>query len=101
MRCRKGDWTLLVGHVLGVDHVGHAAVLDSNLMHKKLTEMNGMLKNTLKLMLKHDFSATPTRPTHTLFLVFGDHGMTEAGSHGGGSSEEVGTRNTEVVSGQL
>ncbi|CDJ36670.1 uncharacterized protein EMH_0002360 [Eimeria mitis] len=85
----KGDWTFLVGHVLGVDHVGHAAVLDSNFMHKKLKEMNGMLKNLLKLMLKHNSNAVSTRPTQTLFLVFGDHGMTEAGSHGGGSSEEV------------
>ncbi|CDI73670.1 hypothetical protein, conserved [Eimeria praecox] len=88
----KGDWTFLVGHVLGVDHVGHASVLDSNLMHKKLTEMNDMIKTTLKLILKHDFagSTVSTRPTRTLFLVFGDHGMTEGGSHGGGSSEEVG-----------
>lgn len=90
--CRKNDWTFLVGHALGVDHVGHAAVLDSDLMHKKLTEINGMLRETLKLILKGDAKAPSARPLQTLFLAFGDHGMTEAGAHGGGSSEEVGSK---------
>ncbi|CDJ50798.1 hypothetical protein, conserved [Eimeria brunetti] len=85
----KSDWIFLVGHVLGVDHVGHAAVLDSALMHKKLTDMNGMIKNMLKMIFDHSSSAASARTGQTLFLVFGDHGMTEAGSHGGGTSEEV------------
>lgn len=86
---RMGDWSFLVGHALGVDHVGHAAVLDSELMQKKLTEVDAMLKDALKMILDERASSTSTRPLRTLFLTFGDHGMTEAGAHGGGSSEEV------------
>ncbi|KAL8453901.1 hypothetical protein Emed_000612 [Eimeria media] len=85
----KSDWSFLVGHALGVDHVGHGDVLDSEFMWKKLLEVNEMLKNTIKMILKEreDTDAAATR-AQTLFLFFGDHGMTEAGAHGGGSSEE-------------
>lgn len=88
---RKDDWSFLVGHTLGVDHVGHMTVLDSELMHDKLLQVDRLIKETLKgtLNVKKPLS----RPLQSLFLVFGDHGMTEAGAHGGGSSEEVGTGN--------
>lgn len=86
---RMSDWSFLVGHALGVDHVGHSAVLDSEFMHKKLIEVNAMLKDTIGMAINKIGSKTSSRPDETLFLFFGDHGMTESGSHGGGSSEEV------------
>lgn len=85
----KGDWSFLVGHTLGVDHVGHMAVLDSELMHDKLLQVNRLIKETLKGTLNRNVEKPLSRPLQSLFLVFGDHGMTEAGAHGGGSSEEV------------
>ncbi|KAL8429105.1 hypothetical protein Efla_003158 [Eimeria flavescens] len=85
----KGDWAFLVGHTLGVDHVGHADVLDSEFMGKKLVEVNTMLKDTIKTILSGTDGNNSRTPSKTLFLFFGDHGMTEAGAHGGGSSEEV------------
>lgn len=94
---RKDDWAFLVGHTLGVDHVGHAAVLDSELMQKKLTEVNSMLKDALKMVLKQQPNSKSAASENTLFLVFGDHGMTETGSHGGGSSEEVGASKKRIV----
>ncbi|KAL8445960.1 hypothetical protein Emag_004925 [Eimeria magna] len=84
----KSDWSFLVGHALGVDHVGHGDVLDSEFMWKKLTEVNDMLKTMTKMILKDAKGTTAATPLQTLFLFFGDHGMTEAGGHGGGSSEE-------------
>ncbi|KAL8272868.1 hypothetical protein Esti_003177 [Eimeria stiedai] len=85
----QSDWSFLVGHALGVDHVGHGDVLDSEFMWKKLTEVNDMLKSTTKMILEEGDDITGATPSQTLFLFFGDHGMTEAGGHGGGSSEEV------------
>lgn len=87
---RKGDWSFLVGHALGVDHVGHMAVLDSELMHDKLLQVNRLMKETLKGTFNRNVKGRFSRPLQSIFLVFGDHGMTEAGAHGGGSSEEVG-----------
>ncbi|KAL8432546.1 hypothetical protein ACSSS7_004543 [Eimeria intestinalis] len=85
---RKSDWSFLVGHALGVDHVGHGDILDSEFMWKKLTEVNDMLKSTTKMILEDAENTTAAAPLQTLFLFFGDHGMTESGGHGGGSSEE-------------
>ncbi|XP_026190972.1 uncharacterized protein LOC34623068 [Cyclospora cayetanensis] len=85
----KGDWAFLVGHTLGVDHVGHVAVLDTDLMHAKLREVDSLIKDTFKMAFKEHGKGMPTKRPQTLFLTFGDHGMTEVGAHGGSSNEEV------------
>lgn len=88
--CRKGDWSLLLGHCLGVDHVGHSSQLDCDWLQKKLLEMNAMVRDTVKMILKDRLSDESAGVgKESLYLVLGDHGMTEGGTHGGASSEEV------------
>ena len=74
---------LIVSHFLGVDHVGHTYGPNNPHMEKKLHQMDVMLSKTLQV-IDH---ASPE--SCIVALVLGDHGMTEDGNHGGGSSEEV------------
>eukprot|EP01083_Nonionella_stella_P139860 427560_1 len=76
----KDDWTLLIAHYLGVDHVGHKYELNHPAMSDKLAEMNSLLTKVMKTIDSMD---------STLLLVFGDHGMTPSGDHGGSSEDEV------------
>jgi len=72
------DWDVLIGHFLGVDHAGHKFGPNHPEMGRKLTEMNAMIERTARTM-----------PDDCLLLVFGDHGMTDSGDHGGDSSNEI------------
>ena len=69
---RKGEWDLLIGHFLGVDHVGHRLHPGHNLMKLKLQQMNDVLKRVVDQM-----------DDETLLVVLGDHGMDPKGDHGG------------------
>lgn len=40
----KNDWSLLIGHYLGVDHCGHRYGPDHEEMQRKLNEMNIVIK---------------------------------------------------------
>ena len=62
----------LVGHFLGVDHVGHRVSPDHPSMKAKLQQMNDVLKRVVKLL-----------DDDTLLIVLGDHGMDRSGDHGG------------------
>lgn len=72
-------WGLLVGHMLGVDHVGHRFGASHPRMKTKLLEMQEFLKNI-----------TEALDEETLLVVMGDHGMDERGDHGGDGELEVG-----------
>lgn len=74
---------LIVSHFLGVDHVGHTYGPHDKHMEKKLHQMDLILSHSLDLI-----DASPQTSCVAAF-VFGDHGMTEDGNHGGGSSEEM------------
>jgi phosphatidylinositol glycan class O len=74
---------LMVAHFLGVDHVGHTYGPNNPHMVKKLQQMDNMLSNTL------DRIDNAPEKSCIIALVLGDHGMTEDGNHGGGTSEEV------------
>uniref|UniRef100_A0AAY4B1M8 GPI ethanolamine phosphate transferase 3, catalytic subunit n=1 Tax=Denticeps clupeoides TaxID=299321 RepID=A0AAY4B1M8_9TELE len=75
----KGDdWDVLIAHFLGVDHCGHRYGPDHPAMAEKLTQMNGVIRSVIE-HLQND----------TLFVVMGDHGMTETGDHGGESQKET------------
>ncbi|KAK9813701.1 hypothetical protein WJX73_004100 [Symbiochloris irregularis] len=81
------QWDVLIAHYLGADHIGHAHTADSPLMAEKLAEMDDHIRQVVEAMLQQ---AGPGQQHHdTLLLVFGDHGMTAAGEHGGGSVEET------------
>jgi len=62
----------LIGHFLGVDHVGHRVGLDHPSMKAKLLEMNDVLERVVRTM-----------DDETLLVVLGDHGMDATGDHGG------------------
>jgi hypothetical protein len=74
------EWDLIIGHMLGVDHVGHRYYANHPSMADKLLQVNSFIANIIE-KLEED----------TLFLVIGDHGMTDDGNHGGTSEKETNT----------
>ncbi|KAG8594441.1 hypothetical protein GDO81_001205 [Engystomops pustulosus] len=84
---KRDDWDVLVLHYLGLDHIGHLTGPHSHLIGPKLYEMDFVLKKIHSALSSKD--EDPSFPS--LIVVCGDHGMSEAGSHGGSSDEEVQT----------
>lgn len=76
----RDDWSLLVAHSLGVDHVGHRFGPHHAQMHSKLTQMDRLARQVTE-RLRDD----------TLLVVLGDHGMSATGDHGGDTPLEVGS----------
>jgi predicted AlkP superfamily pyrophosphatase or phosphodiesterase len=72
------DWDLLIAHFLGVDHIGHTHSAFHPLMRQRLHDMDALLLRVIEAL-----------PADTLLLLFGDHGMTDAGEHGGATPEET------------
>jgi phosphatidylinositol glycan class O len=74
----EDGWHLILGHMLGVDHVGHRLGSNHPEMALKLAEMNlviGQVMNAIK--------------DNTLFIVMSDHGMNYEGNHGGATFQET------------
>jgi ethanolaminephosphotransferase len=74
---QSDDWDIIILHYLGLDHIGHKGGPLSPFMSVKQKEMDGVIE---KLFSKTD---------DTLLVVMGDHGMNEAGNHGGSSAGET------------
>jgi hypothetical protein len=72
---------VIVSHFLGVDHVGHTYGPHDRHMAEKLSQMDVALATTLEVL--------DTSQQCHLALIFGDHGMTEDGNHGGGTDNEI------------
>ncbi len=70
----SGNFTLLIGHLIGVDHAGHTYAAAHSEIERKLNETETIINSIIELM-----------DTDTTLLVFGDHGMTDDGNHGGGT----------------
>ncbi|XP_069092825.1 GPI ethanolamine phosphate transferase 2 isoform X2 [Pleurodeles waltl] len=85
---KRSDWDLLILHYLGLDHIGHLSGPNSPLVGPKLLEMDNVFKkiHTSLLSKEEEDSSLPS-----LLVLCGDHGMSETGSHGGSSREEVHT----------
>ena len=77
------DWDMLILHYLGLDHIGHAQGPFSSSVAPKLKEMDSIIMRIYNELKKHD--------EKSIILVTGDHGMSNAGSHGGSSKEEIDT----------
>lgn len=75
---KKADWSLLIGHMLGVDHCGHTFGPLTDHIKYKLTEIDAFIHSVVKEC-----------DNDTLILAFGDHGMTITGDHGGDSTDET------------
>ena len=72
------QWDLLIGHFLGVDHVGHRLGPANPTMATKLKQMNDTLARVVESL-----------DNQTLLVVMGDHGMNRRGDHGGDSEYET------------
>lgn len=72
MANRSAPWDVLIGHFLGVDHVGHRVGPDHPKMRAKLAQMDQVLRQVVNRMADD-----------TLLVVLGDHGMDRRGDHGG------------------
>ncbi|OUS45012.1 glycosylphosphatidylinositol anchor synthesis protein [Ostreococcus tauri] len=77
------SWDVLIGHMLGADHVGHTFGATGSHMARKLAE------NDRDIEMVADAMRADDRYTNAMLFVFGDHGMTDNGDHGGGTPEEV------------
>ncbi|KAL2270383.1 hypothetical protein VTJ83DRAFT_2567 [Remersonia thermophila] len=75
---RRGEWDVLIGHCLGVDHAGHRYGPNHPEMTKKLQQMDRFIR---------DLAATID--DKTVLIVMGDHGMDSKGDHGGESEDEI------------
>lgn len=75
---KKKDWSLLIAHVLGIDHCGHKHGANHPEMARKLNDTNSLIRDIIE-SLEED----------TVLFVVGDHGMTESGDHGGDSRNEI------------
>jgi phosphatidylinositol glycan class O len=75
---KASKWDFLIGHFLGVDHVGHRVGPDHPTMLAKQKQMNDVLQKVVDALDKD-----------TLLVVLGDHGMDHKGDHGGDGDLEV------------
>ena len=72
------EWDFIIGHFLGVDHVGHRVGPEHSVMTAKLQQMDTVLREVVELL-----------DNETLLVVMGDHGMNQQGDHGGDSELET------------
>ncbi|KAL2123300.1 hypothetical protein VTJ04DRAFT_3755 [Mycothermus thermophilus] len=75
---RRGEWDVLIGHCLGVDHAGHRYGPSHPEMAKKLRQMDKFIRDLVATM-----------DDKTVLIVMGDHGMDGKGDHGGESADEI------------
>lgn len=81
----SNDWNTLILHFLGLDHIGHKTGSRSVHMHPKQKEMDTLVQRIVVAQETHRHLSS------ALFVLCGDHGMTEGGNHGGSSSSETST----------
>ncbi|KAG9242411.1 GPI ethanolamine phosphate transferas-like protein 2 [Calycina marina] len=77
------DWSTMVLHYLGLDHIGHKTGPRGPNMIPKQREMDGIVKQIYQAMETEDHLSA------TLLVLCGDHGMNDAGNHGGSSPGET------------
>ncbi|KAL3469390.1 alkaline-phosphatase-like protein [Aspergillus californicus] len=77
------DWSAFIMHYLGLDHIGHKAGPQSSYMIPKQREMDSIVTQVYRALEQEAHLES------TLFILCGDHGMNEAGNHGGSSAGET------------
>ncbi|OJT03980.1 GPI ethanolamine phosphate transferase 3 [Trametes pubescens] len=78
LKDKTAPWDLLIGHFLGVDHVGHRVGPDHPTMRTKQQQMDDVLRRVVDLL-----------DDDTLLVLLGDHGMDRKGDHGGDGDHET------------
>ncbi|CAH0590164.1 unnamed protein product [Chrysodeixis includens] len=78
---KKPSFDFLVLHYLGLDHIGHLEGARSEKIKPKLGEMDQVVKKIYTAMQQWDRNG--------VLIVCGDHGMRDAGGHGGATPSEV------------
>ena len=81
----RTDWDILILHFLGLDHIGHFAGPMSPLIGPKLLEMDKIVQEIIEAIMK----SNKEYDQDSLFVLTSDHGMNDAGSHGGASAPEI------------
>ncbi|KAL4898460.1 alkaline-phosphatase-like protein [Aspergillus ambiguus] len=79
----QSDWSALIMHYLGLDHIGHKSGPRSPYMMGKQEEMDSIVEMVYTAMQREEHLGS------TLFVLCGDHGMNDAGNHGGSSVGET------------
>ena len=74
-------WDCMILHFLGLDHIGHKGGSRSANMPSKQIEIDSVVRDVYESLLSKD--------NNTLMVLLGDHGMNDAGNHGGSSLGEV------------
>ncbi|KAL8674621.1 MAG: hypothetical protein Q9168_000996 [Polycauliona sp. 1 TL-2023] len=77
------DWTGMVLHYLGLDHIGHKSGPTSPHMIPKQAEMDDIVKSIYRGLESRNHLKS------TLLVLCGDHGMNDAGNHGGSAEGET------------
>lgn len=75
---KDSGWDVLIGHMLGVDHVGHKYGPNHFTMREKQLQVNEFVRQIMAAI-----------DDDTLLVVLGDHGMDHTGNHGGDSTDEL------------
>ncbi|KAF1832636.1 alkaline phosphatase-like protein, partial [Decorospora gaudefroyi] len=79
----RDDWKALVLHYLGLDNIAHQGGPTGAHMVPKQAQMDDVVK------LVYDALEQKAHLKNTLFVMLGDHGMTDQGNHGGASPSEI------------
>ena len=82
---KQNDWDVSILHYLGLDHIGHLSGPKSPLIPNKLDEMGDVLQEITSVLFKKPWKEN----LPPMVLVLGDHGMADAGGHGGASLVET------------
>lgn len=79
----QDDWSAMILHYLGLDHIGHKTGPHGPNMLPKQKEMDDIVKAVYEAMegTKHQ--------ANTLLVLAGDHGMNAGGNHGGSGPGET------------
>ncbi|MCJ1472837.1 major facilitator super transporter protein [Lambiella insularis] len=77
------DWNGMIMHYLGLDHIGHKSGPRSPHMVPKHREMDAIVEQVYQAI------QTKEHLTSTLLVLCGDHGMNDAGNHGGSAPGET------------
>ncbi|KOX71550.1 GPI ethanolamine phosphate transferase 2 [Melipona quadrifasciata] len=80
----NNDWSIMILHYLGLDHIGHVHGPFSPLIKTKLKEMDNVIA---KIQIK--VQEWNQNNDSTVFIICGDHGMKDSGGHGGSTVSET------------